>query len=80
MAAENEITIRCIPVGATTSITGVVGDNEVITISNRATGQWHVSASACLPVDIAEAAAYLECMARTFERARAHGAPVMARG
>lgn len=80
MAAENEITIRCIPVGATTSITGVVGDNEVITLSNRVGGRWRVTSSACLPGDIAEAAAYLECMAHTFERARAHGAPVMARG
>jgi hypothetical protein len=71
-----EITIKSVPLGDSTRVTGFVGTNEVITISNGVAGQWRVSGSSCLPGDIVEASAYLECMQRTFARAREYGAPL----
>lgn len=71
-----EITIKSVPIGVSTKVTGFVGTNEVITLSNSVSGEWRVSGSSCLPGDIGEAAAYLECMQRSFDRAREHGAPI----
>jgi hypothetical protein len=71
-----EITINSVPIGQSTRVTGFVGINEVITLSNSVAGEWRVSGSSCLPGDIGEAAAYLQCMQRSFARAREHGAPI----
>lgn len=73
---NTEITIKSIPLGEATKVTGFVGTNEVITLSNGVAGQWRVSGSACLPGDIAEASAYVECIQRTFARAREYGAAI----
>ena len=69
-----EITIKSVPIGQSTKVTGFVGTIEVITLSNSVAGEWRVSGSSCLPGDIGEAAAYLECMHRSF--VREHGAPI----
>lgn len=74
----NSITINSMPFGSSTKVTGFVGANEVITLSNGVGGVWRVSGSACLPGNLAEAASYVECMQRAFARAREHGAPLTA--
>lgn len=72
---STQITVKSSPMGAGTKVTGCVGTNEVITLSNVVAGVWHVSGSSCLPGNFDEASAYLECMQRSFARAREHGAP-----
>ena len=73
---SHQITIRSEPIGLYRNVTGFVGTNEVISISNGVGWTWHVSSSAILPNDLSEASAYVECMQRTFARACEHGAPI----
>lgn len=72
--ANYEITVKSMPMGQATKVTGFVGTTEVITLSNGVSGAWRVTGSSCLHGDFAEASAYLECMQRSFARAREYGA------
>lgn len=70
------IEVRTEPIGIATRVIGSVNGREVIYISNSAGGQWMVGGSSCLPTDLYEAAASVECMRRAMLRAREHGAPI----
>lgn len=75
---KHQITIKSTPIGASTKVTGFVDNNEVVSLSNGVSDTWRVSGSSCLPSNLVEAAAYLECMQRAFARAKEYGAEVPA--
>ncbi len=70
------IEVKSAPKGLKTEVTGYVDGREVIVLGNGVDGNdWKVDMSSALPSSIEKAAAYLECMRRTFERAKQYGAP-----
>lgn len=70
------IEVKCAPRGLKTEVTGYVDGCEVIVLGNGVDGNdWKVDMISALPASLERAAAYVECMRRTFERAREYGAP-----
>lgn len=60
--------------GTRTRIVGFVNGRDIVSMSNHIFGKWNVGSSTCLPSDMEEAQAIVECMVQTFAMAKTHGA------